>query len=401
MSSPSSDVAAEAVILLGRGMPRGEQEVWLDAMARDLMASNVAPRVRVRVVCAFLEMTAPSLEDTITRLAAEGATRIVVAPAFVPWDRNIQRWLPRYLAFRVREQGISAEVVMAQPIESTQGFADALNQSIARSRDLADVRDSYKPLRRRQGRSQVPAYKRQVYVCLGPRCTAAGAWRSYDKLRESLRAGGLDNPGEERVMVVRTACQHPCNLAPLMSVQPDDVWYGELDETRVQAIVQSHFVQGKVCEKFAYRAGERVRTPDLAVDMKDDYPTVSATQGSIKIHEALARPAMKVVDAGALFMRLENQSGVADTLIAVQTPLSDKPRIHDPAVSHVRLEDLDFEPLALPAGATVELKAGHLHMMLLSLKADLIEGDPLPVRLVFEHAGAIDLKLTCHPPIDM
>ena len=398
MSSPSCDIA-EAVILLGRGMPRGEQEILLDTLARELMARQTTPRVRV--VSAFLEMTAPSLEDTISQLAAEGAKRIVVVPAFVPWDRNIQRWLPRYLAFCVSEQNLNAQVVMAQPIESTQGFADALSQSLAHAHGVADVRDSYKPVRRRQGRSTVPAYKRQVYVCLGPRCTAAGAWRSYDKLREALHANGLDNPGDERVMVVRTACQHPCNLAPLVSVQPDNVWYGELDETRVHAIVQSHFMQGKVCEAYAYRPGERVRTPDLAVDMKDHYPTVNATQGSIAIHEALARPAMKVIDAGALFMRIENTSDGADTLIAVQTPLSAQPRIHDPAVSHARLEDLEFEPLALPAGTTVELKVGHLHLMLLNLKTDLIEGDPLPVRLVFEHAGAIDLKLTCHPPIDM
>ena len=393
MSSPSSEV----IILLGRGMPRGEQEQMLDAMARDLVARNAA----ARVVPAFLEMTAPSLEDTIAKLAAEGATRIVVIPAFVPWDRNIQRWLPRYLAVRVKEQGITAEVVMARPIESTQGYADALAQSLAQARGSGDVRDTYKPLRRRQGRSVVPAYKRQVYVCLGPRCTAAGAWRSYDKLRDALRTNGLEQPGAQRVMVVRTACQHPCNLAPLMSVQPDDVWYGELDENRVQDIVQSHFLRGEVCEAYAYRAGERVRTPDLAADMKDDYATVSMRRGGIAIHEALARPAMKVVDAGAVFMRIENQSNAGDTLIAVETPLSDQPRIHDPAVSHVRLEELQFEPLALPAGATVELKPGQLHMMLLGLKADLIEGDPVPVRLIFAHAGAIDLALTYHPPTDM
>ena len=252
-----------------------------------------------------------------------------------------------------------------------------------------------------RSRSHVPPYKRQVYVCLGPRCTAAGAWHSYDKLREALRESGLDSPGDERVMLVRTACQHPCNLAPLVSVQPDNVWYGELNETRVREIVQSHFVEGNVCEAHAYRAGERVRTPDLAVDMKDHYPVVNAAQGGIRIHDALARPAMKVVDAGALFMRIENRGGGADKLIAVETPFSDRPRIHDPALSHKQVEDIEFEPLALPAGATVELKPGHLHMMLLALKADLIEGDALPVRLVFERAGAVDLTLTWHPPIDM
>ena len=176
-------------------------------------------------------------------------------------------------------------------------------------------------------------------------------------LREALRESGLDSPGDERVMLVRTACQHPCNLAPLVSVQPDNVWYGELNETRVREIVQSHFVEGNVCEAHAYRAGERVRTPDLAVDMKDHYPVVNAAQGGIRIHDALARPAMKVVDAGALFMRIENRGGGADKLIAVETPFSDRPRIHDPALSHKQVEDIEFEPLALPATTTMTTTA--------------------------------------------
>lgn len=81
LASEQAAAPAEAVILLGRGMPRGEQEVLLDKLARELMAHDP----RRRVVSAFLEMTAPSLEDTIVKLADEGATRIVVTPAFVPW----------------------------------------------------------------------------------------------------------------------------------------------------------------------------------------------------------------------------------------------------------------------------------------------------------------------------
>ena len=397
MSSPSTEQAAgaDAVILLGRGMPRGEQEQMLEAIARDLVARGVAPVVTP----AFLEMTPPGLAFTIDKLIGDGARRIIVVPAFVPWDRNIKRWLPRYLAFQAREHGYKTELVMAQPIESTGGFTDALAQSLAASRNVADVRDAYKPLRRRQGCSVIPEYKQQVYVCLGPRCTAAGAWHNYDVLRQSLRARGLDQPGPQRVMVVRTACQHPCNFAPLMSVQPDNVWYGELDEARVEEIVESHFAGGAALESSAYRAGERVRSPDLEADMKDNYPTVTASHGAITIRDALARPAMAVVDAGAVFMRIENAGATADRLIEVQTPLSNKPRIHDPSVSHGRLEDMDFVPLALAPGGAVELQPGRLHMMLLGLKADLLEGDSFPLRLVFERAGALELNLVYPPAV--
>ena len=45
LASEQAAAPAEAVILLGRGMPRGEQEVLLDKLARELMAHD--PRRRV------------------------------------------------------------------------------------------------------------------------------------------------------------------------------------------------------------------------------------------------------------------------------------------------------------------------------------------------------------------
>ena len=31
------------------------------------------------------------------------------------------------------------------------------------------------------------------------------------------------------VLLVHTGCQFPCNQAPVLNVQPDDVWYGHVD----------------------------------------------------------------------------------------------------------------------------------------------------------------------------
>ena len=75
MSSPSTEQAAgaDAVILLGRGMPRGEQEQMLEAIARDLVTRGVAPVVTP----AFLEMTPPGLAFTIDKLIGNGARRII------------------------------------------------------------------------------------------------------------------------------------------------------------------------------------------------------------------------------------------------------------------------------------------------------------------------------------
>lgn len=400
MSSPSFDPAVDAsgrfdaVILFGRGMPRGEQEVLFDQLACQLVAQGAAARVET----AFLEMTPPSLSERLTQLAAEGLRRVAVVPAFAPFDRNVKRWLPRYLAFWKTEQGFDLDVVIGPEIEATTSFARGVRESIAMARTGVDVNETHKPLRHRQGFSSIPEYSHQVQMCLGPRCTMAGAWAVYDELRRSLQASGLEKPGPQRVIPVRTACLQPCNFAPVCAVQPDNLWYGELTPERMRQIVQQHFVEGRPVVDFAYRPGERVRSAPREADMRDDYPLASGQAGDIVVKDAFARPAMKLFDAGAVFMRLENAGLVDDRLVAVQTSCSPLPRIHDASRSHRQLEQMPFEPLTVPAASSVELRPGGLHMMLLQFRGELVEGLEVPLALHFERAGRIELQLTLHPP---
>lgn len=401
MSSPSFDPATDAsrqfdaVILFGRGMPRGEQEVLFDQLARQLVAQGAAARVET----AFLEMTPPSLSERLTQLAAEGSRRVAVVPAFAPYDRNVKRWLPRYLAFWKAEQNVDLEVLIGPEIEATTSFAQSVCESIAAAGTGADVQETHKPLRNRQGFSSIPEYSRQVQVCLGPRCTMAGAWAVYDELRLSLQASGLEKAGPGRVIPVRTACLQPCNFAPVCAVQPDNIWYGELTPERVRQIVQEHLVEGNPVESLAYRPGERVRSVPHLADMRDDYPLASGRIGDIVVKDAFARPAMKLFDAGAVFMRMENTGSINDRLMTVETPRSPLPRIHDASRSHRDLLQMPFEPLTVPASSSIELRPGGLHMMLLQFRGELVEGLEVPLVLHFEHAGRLELKLTLHPPV--
>ena len=188
---------------LGRGIMRSEIEK--PTPYNTYVIEGLPPGPIANPGRAAMEAVARPSQTRELFFVADGTGGHVFAETLDQHNRNVQRWLPRYLAFQAREHGYKTELVMAQPIESTGGFTDAIAQSLAASRDVADVRDAYKPLRRRQGCSVIPEYKQQVYVCLGPRCTAAGAWHNYDVLRQSLRARGLDQPGPQRVMVVRTA----------------------------------------------------------------------------------------------------------------------------------------------------------------------------------------------------
>ena len=52
------------------------------------------------------------------------------------------------------------------------------------------------------------------------------------------------------------------------------------------------------------------------------------------------------------------------------------------------------EGLPIPAGATVELAPGGLHMMFMELKQPLLAGDQIKVKLTFEKAGEVELPMT-------
>jgi copper(I)-binding protein len=49
--------------------------------------------------------------------------------------------------------------------------------------------------------------------------------------------------------------------------------------------------------------------------------------------------------------------------------------------------------LAIPPGATVALAPGGFHLMMMGLKVPLKEGEKVPVTLVFQKAGSIDIEL--------
>jgi copper(I)-binding protein len=53
--------------------------------------------------------------------------------------------------------------------------------------------------------------------------------------------------------------------------------------------------------------------------------------------------------------------------------------------------------LEIPPGATVTLAPGNLHLMMMGLKEPFKQGDKVPVTLVFEKAGKIDVELAVVP----
>ena len=49
--------------------------------------------------------------------------------------------------------------------------------------------------------------------------------------------------------------------------------------------------------------------------------------------------------------------------------------------------------IAVPAGGSVELKPGGLHLMFMNIKAPLTAGESVPVKLKFAKAGEVEVKM--------
>jgi hypothetical protein len=58
----------------------------------------------------------------------------------------------------------------------------------------------------------------------------------------------------------------------------------------------------------------------------------------------------------------------------------------------MRMRELE-SPLEIKPGETVTLAPGGMHLMMMGLKAPLKQGEKVPLTLVFEKAGKIDVEL--------
>ena len=126
--------------------------------------------------------------------------------------------------------------------------------------------------------------------------------------------------------------------------------------------------------------------PALALDYK---------LGAIEIAQPWTRATPPTAQAGGGFLVIKNTGATADRLIAVKSPAADKVEIHEMKMDGnvMRMRAVE-KGLDIPPGATVELKPGGFHVMFMGLKAPFAKDAKVPLTLVFEKAGSIDVELS-------
>lgn len=119
--------------------------------------------------------------------------------------------------------------------------------------------------------------------------------------------------------------------------------------------------------------------------------------GALQIGHPWSRATPPSARTAAGFMTLSNKGATADRLVSVSSPSVERVEIHEMKMDGavMRMRELE-RGIDLPAGATVELKPGGFHLMMIDIKAPLMKDQKVPVTLVFEKAGPIQIELLVH-----
>ena len=121
--------------------------------------------------------------------------------------------------------------------------------------------------------------------------------------------------------------------------------------------------------------------------------------GDIVIDHPWSRQSPKAADVGAGFMRITNTGAADDRLVKVESPVSKTVQLHDMKMDGDVMKMAEVPGgIAIPAGATVELKPKSLHLMFMGLNAQLREGEEFRATLTFEKAGTVEVDFEVMGP---
>ncbi len=124
----------------------------------------------------------------------------------------------------------------------------------------------------------------------------------------------------------------------------------------------------------------------------------SAMPSAVTVADAWARETAPAQVNGGGFALISNKGREDDRLVSGTSPVAAEVQLHTMSIDGgvMRMRQL-VDGIAIPAGQTVALKPGSLHVMFIGLKRPLKRGETVPVTLRFAKAGAIKVNFAVRP----
>ncbi|MEO1112380.1 MAG: copper chaperone PCu(A)C [Pseudomonadota bacterium] len=118
------------------------------------------------------------------------------------------------------------------------------------------------------------------------------------------------------------------------------------------------------------------------------------TAGDLSLSKTWTRATPPKARAGGGFVEIVNSGSQDDRLISASSGVAKKVELHEMSVTDGVMKMREMEGgIDIPAGETVTLKPGGLHIMFMGLNAPFEEGTTVPVVLTFEKAGDVEIEL--------
>lgn len=112
--------------------------------------------------------------------------------------------------------------------------------------------------------------------------------------------------------------------------------------------------------------------------------------GELAVSDVWGRSSPMAAQNGAFYMVIENGTGEDEALTAVQTDACGTVELHEMYMKENDVMGMRQVPggvIEIPAGETVELQVGGLHVMCLDKQIDFTAGEEIPLTLIFQNAG--------------
>jgi copper(I)-binding protein len=114
--------------------------------------------------------------------------------------------------------------------------------------------------------------------------------------------------------------------------------------------------------------------------------------GSLVIDHPWTRATPKGAKVAGGYLKITNTGSAPDRLIGGSADVSNKFEVHEMSMDGgvMKMRELK-NGLEIPPGATVALKPGSYHIMMMNLSHPLAKGDKVKASLSFEKAGKVDV----------
>lgn len=184
--------------------------------------------------------------------------------------------------------------------------------------------------------------------------------------------------------------------AAIILINPQGQYAGVMTAPHIQADMSADLV------KLANYAGVENNQTPTTKSVSSNTPPASIDTGkpsaALTIENAWVRPAPPQAPSMAAYFDIVNNTAGAITIINSSSLQFNNTMIHDTIIENGIASMSHLGNVLIPAGAKVSLSPGAKHMMLMSAKAPLKEGDQVDIQFETDEGQFFDFKVTVKQP---